>query len=171
MFRSIAPSMRATSRILFVVCALGLTARCGHADSRVESTKHAPLGDGPFQVYLGTVSLPADGLWSIRQPDSSESIREIYLVPNEPARLRQLGQRMYAALEERHITSGQWQVQMGFEACRHFAQEHDGVGPKSKQALTRRWEYVATNWDKLHWRYRDLEGFFDNETIEGPFVI
>ncbi len=118
------------------------------------------------------MSLPADGLWRIRAAESASSIRELYLMPTQPSRLRQLGKRMYAALEERQIQSGRWQVQQGFEACREFAQERNDVGPKSIAdfADDKRWKYVADRWDTAHYRINELKDFIDNEPLKGPFV-
>ncbi len=125
--------------------AVNLLAVPSKAEPQVDATSHARVGDGPLHAYVATVSLPADGLWRIRVPESASSIRELYLMPTQPSRLRQLGKRMYAALEERQIQSGRWQVQKGFEACREFAQERNGVGPKSIAdfADDKRWKYLA----------------------------
>ena len=119
------------------------------AEQPVRETTHALLGDEVLHVYVGSVSLPADGLWRIRDPESTSSIRELYLMPTPPSRLRQLGKRMYAALEERQIQRGRRQVEWGFEACRQYAQERMGLGPKSIEdlAVDGRWRHFSDQWD------------------------
>ncbi len=141
-------------------------------DARVEKTAHARLAAGPLHAYVGSVALPADGLWTIRSPQSADSISELYLLPTQPARLRQLGTRMYAALEEQQVQAGRWQVQMGFEACRQYAQEHEGEGPGSIGDFQddNRWEYLVARWDRDNWRNKELLEFIDEKQAEGPFV-
>ncbi len=152
--------------------AVNLLAAPSNAELQVDATSHARVGDGPLHAYVASVALPADGLWRIRAPESADSIRELYLVPAQPARLRQLGKRMYAALQERQVQAGRSQVQRGFEACRAFAQERDGVGPNSIDdfADDTRWKYLADHWAATHHRTRDLKDFMDDTPLEGPFV-
>lgn len=142
------------------------------AEPQVTATRHARVGDVPLHGYVGTVSLPADGRWSIRAPDSVDAIRELYLTPSQPSRLRQLGKRMYAAMEERQIQAGRWQVQTGFEACRQFAQERDGVGPESIQdfAEDERWNHVVDQWDTTHYRLNEMADFIGENPPQGPFI-
>ncbi|QDV41001.1 hypothetical protein Enr13x_08390 [Stieleria neptunia] len=144
----------------------------GQAETVVGDTSHCQIADGPLHAYVGTVALPADGLWRIQTPESQHAVRELYLVPTEPSRLRQLGKRMYAALEERQIRSSRWQVQMGFEACRQYAQDGQGVGPGSIADLAKdkRWDYVARRWNSASYRSEDLTDFIDGQPLEGPFV-
>ena len=115
---------------------------------QVKTTTHARIGDGSLHAYVAKTDLPADGLWRIRTSQSSETIRELYLMPTQPSRLQQLGKRMYAALEEKQIQNARWKVQMGYEACRQFAQEGTGLGPKAISDFKddKRWNYVADNW-------------------------
>ena len=87
---------------------VNLLAISSKAETPVEATSHARLGEGPLHAYVATLSLPADGLWRIRAPESETTVRELYLMPTQPARLRQLGKRMYAALEDRQIQAGKW---------------------------------------------------------------
>ena len=168
------PSLKccAAARCIACLLAVNLLSISGRAEPRVDATSHAQVGDGPLHAYVGTISLPADGLWRIRAPEAANSIRELYLMPNQPSRLRQLGKRMYAALEERQIQSGRWQVQMGFEACRQFAQEGNGSGPKAIGDLAgdKRWDYVAKSWDSAHYRTRELSDLLDEQPLKGPFV-
>ena len=158
----------------FVACLITVTlcASPGRAEPEVAATSHARVSDGPLHAYVGTVSLPADGLWRILAPKSADSIRELYLMPTQPSQIRQLGNRMYAALEERQIQSGRWQVQMGFEACRQYAQDFKGVGPKTfaDLAVDKRWKYVSENWDSAHWRNQEFKEYFDDEPLNGPYV-
>ena len=142
------------------------------SEPQVDATTHARMGDGPLHAYVANISLPADGLWRIRAPESANSIRELYLSPSQPSRLRQLGKRMYAALEERQIQSGRRQVQRGFEGCRQFAQEHGGIGPKSMAdfADSKQWKYLADHWDQANYRTRELRDFVDDTSWDGPFI-
>ncbi len=142
------------------------------AEQPVRETTHALLGDEALHVYVGSVSLPADGLWRIRDPESTSSIRELYLMPTPPSRLRQLGKRMYAALEERQIQRGRRQVEWGFEACRQYAQERMGLGPKSIEdlAVDGRWRHFSDQWDFPSSRIKELKDFVDDGEIKGPFV-
>ena len=141
------------------------------AQTVVKSTSRTSLGDGPFQAHVGTVALPADGIWQIRSPKSLASLRELHLMPTAQANVRkQLGSRMYAALEEKQINRGKWTVQRGYEACRKLAQEGDGTGPErfSDFADYTRWKYLAEGWDKPSWR-TEMEEFAE-EPHTGPFV-
>ncbi len=142
------------------------------AETQLGETSHAHVGDGTLHAYVSTVSLPADGFWRIRDPKSDQSIRELYLMPTDPSRLRQLGKRMYAALEERQIQNSRWQVQLGFEACRQYAQDGSGLGPKTiaELASMKEFAYVGERWDKSNWRNDELKDFIDDEPTEGPFV-
>ncbi|QEG00360.1 hypothetical protein Mal15_44300 [Stieleria maiorica] len=160
------------SRWLACLISLPCLVVCVRAETVVGETSHSPIAEGPLHAYVATVALPADGLWRIRAPQSQDSARELYLMPTEPSRLRQLGKRMYAALEERQIQYGRWQVQMGFEACRQFAQERQGVGPKaiSDLAQEKRWGYVAERWDSASWQLNRWRDFVDTRPIEGPFI-
>ncbi len=151
---------------------VSLIAIPGRAEPVVKETSRARIGDAPLHVYVGNISLPADGLWTVRAPEKENRIRELYLAPTQPTRLRQLGDRMYAALEQRQIQNGRWQVQMGFEACRQFAQEGEGFGPGSisELAADKRWEHLSGRWDAAHWRSRPLADLIDHASLEGPFV-
>ena len=138
-----------TARWCFTcLMAVNMLAVPSKAEPQVDATSHARVGDGPLHAYVAAVSLPADGLWRIRAAESASSIRELYLMPTQPSRLRQLGKRMYAALEERQIQNSRWQVQMGFEACRQYAQDGKGVGPKliTDLAGDKRWKSVSERW-------------------------
>ncbi|KAA5539185.1 hypothetical protein FYK55_25020 [Roseiconus nitratireducens] len=140
---------------------------------QVESTTHANLGEGSrSQVYEGTVALPAGGLWRALAQESEVEIRELYLTPTQPARLMQLGDRMYAALEDRQLRYGQWDIRYGFEACRQFAQEHQGVGPKSIEELAKdkRWEYLSTNWANKRRQINEFDDLVGETDLEGPTV-
>ncbi|MDG2223179.1 MAG: hypothetical protein P8L85_17490 [Rubripirellula sp.] len=139
---------------------------------QVQETKHAALGDGQLHAYVGKVDLPADGVWKIRSPKNEVSVRELYLVPTQPARLRQLGNRMYAALEEREVQASRWQVQRGYEASREFAQEKNGVGPKAFSDFEgdRRWSYLVESWDSLSYRRSDITELLGEQSPKGPFV-
>ncbi|TWU04238.1 hypothetical protein [Stieleria varia] len=147
------------------------------ADTSVNKISHASLGDGPLHLYVGKVSLPADGLWtplvpSLPDADSQNTLRELYLVPTDKARLRDLGKRMYAALQQSSVQNGRWQVRMGYEACRQFAEDHDGVGPAdfADFANEKRWEHVAKNWDALNLRNNELLDAIDHQQLVGPFL-
>ena len=159
-------------RLVACLITVSLFASPGRAEPEVGATSHARVGDGPLHAYVGTVSLPADGLWGILTPKSADSIRELYLMPTQPSQIRQLGKRMYGALEERQIQSGRWQVQMGFEACRQYAQDGKGLGPKTIADLAgeNNSNYVSDNWDTAHWRNNEFRDFIDDESLKGPFV-
>ncbi|OYP36366.1 hypothetical protein [Rhodopirellula sp. MGV] len=139
----------------------------------VSSSKHAPLRDGPYRVYVGTVKLPAQGVWRIDTSKVDEHVREVYLVPLDPLRVHQLGKRMYEAIEERVINASRWQLNVGYEPCRDFALAHQNVGPTSLKELS---EYQddkygsAFFWDRMSYRLRDLEGLIAIDAVDGPFV-
>ena len=141
--------------------------------AQVREASHAVIANGSLNAYVATVSLPADGLWVVQDSDSENPIRELYLTPTDSIGLRQLGKRMYAALEEQQIERGRWSVQMGFEACRQYAQEHDATGPAkiSDLAGDKRWEYVAKRWDSAHYRLREFQKMRSSAAVEGPFVF
>ena len=160
-----------------VLTTVNLTAFVAGAETQVEKTSHAGVADGPLHAYVTSVDLPADGFWTVRAPEpgSSEgagSIRELYLTPSQPSRLRQLGKRMYAALGEQQTRSGRHQVRRGFEACRRYAQQHGDVGPKTIANLAddKTMDYIANSWDKPKYRSRDLGDFIDGDPPEGPFI-
>ena len=162
--------MMPTRLAIASLIALNVVAASDAAGPRVESTRHGRLAGG--HIYAGQVSLPADGLWTVHAPDDSYSIRELYLTPSQPTRLRQMGERMYAAIEERQIRHGRWQVQMGFEACRQFAQEGDGVGPESIDRLAQdeRWEHLSIRWDAAPWRTNEVADLIDEDPLQGQFI-
>ncbi|PAY21265.1 hypothetical protein CKO51_01415 [Rhodopirellula sp. SM50] len=166
------PSWPIGSRFVACLVTLQLLTVSGKAETVVGDTSHGRIADGPLHAYVGTIALPADGLWRVRAPESHAAVRELYLMPTEPSRLRQLGKRMYAALEERQIRNGRWQVQMGFEACRQYAQDGQGVGPGSIADLAKdkRWDYVAQRWGTANFRIEELTDFIDSQPLEGPFV-
>lgn len=169
------PSLRfgnIACRLIACLVAVHLLTSPGRAESQIAATSHARMGDGPLHAYVGTVSLPAGGIWNIHAANSEHSIRELYLVPTQPSQRRQLGNRMYAALEERLIQNSRWQVQMGYEACRQYAQQGKGFGPKSIADLAddKQWKYVSDRWNTGHWRTNDLVDFIGDEPPEGPFV-
>nr|NIL95671.1 hypothetical protein [Planctomycetales bacterium]NIP67725.1 hypothetical protein [Planctomycetales bacterium] len=161
-------------RLGFFACLIATSALAGPvwAQLQVTATVHGRMGDGPLHVYRGTVSLPADGLWNMRVPADTDAIRELYLLPTQPSLLRHLGKRMYAAWEEQAIQNSRWQLQGGFEACRQYAQEQGGVGPKSIAALAddKRWKYLADRWDKPHWRLNQFKGLVGDQPLKGPFL-
>ncbi|MDV6029976.1 MAG: hypothetical protein F9B45_07685 [Phycisphaera sp. RhM] len=166
------PSWPIGARFVACLITLQLLTVSGKAETAVGDTSHGQIADGPLHAYVGTLALPADGLWRIRASESHAAVRELYLMPTEPSRLRQLGKRMYAALQERQIRNGRWQVQMGFEACRQYAQDGQGVGPGSIADLAKdkRWGYVAQRWGTANFRIEELSDFIDSEPLEGPFV-
>ena len=82
-----------TARWYFAcLMAVNLLAVPSKAEPQVDATSHARVGDGPLHAYVAAVSLPADGLWRIRVPESTNSIRELYLMPTQPSR-RNIGDR------------------------------------------------------------------------------
>ncbi len=58
------------------------------------------------------------------------------------------------------------------EACRQFAEERNGVGPKSIADFTgdKRWKYLSNRWDSVPWKIDELADFIDVEPLQGPFV-
>ncbi len=172
MFHPSSTPSKIVGGLIATMITLNLTAVHCMADPSVNETSHARVGDGPLHAYVGTVSLPADGLWRILAPESGNSIREFYLMPTEPSRLMQLGNRMYAALAERQNQIERWQVAMGFEACREFAQERNGVGPRviGDLASDRGWNSVSEHWDTRYRLINELTDFIDDVQDEGPFV-
>ncbi|MCG8648885.1 MAG: hypothetical protein MI861_03580, partial [Pirellulales bacterium] len=172
LFQSSVQAGSTTSRLCLGLIAVTLVANPARAEQRVEETSHARMGDGSLNAYVGTVSLPADGIWRIQASESEGPISELYLVPTQPSRLRQLGKRMYAALEDRQIGNGRWQVHMGFEACRQYAQDNRGIGPKSVADFEgdKRWNYLSERWNASHWRLDELKDFLDEPEPQGPFV-
>lgn len=164
---------RKLSTTPWITCCLIVSLLASNVQSeQVDKSTHGKLADGPLHVYVGSVSLPADGVWTVQEPTSRDGIRELYLVPTEPAQLRQLGKRMYAALEEEQTQSGRWHVQMGFEACREYALENDGAGPKSMTDFEgdKRWNYLAESWNREHWRHNEIRGLTKGDKLEGPFI-
>ena len=157
---------------LACLIAFSVLAGSSNAEPVVEATSHSRVGDGPLHAYVTSVSLPADGFWTVRAPEPAGSIRELYLTPTQPSRLRQLGKRMYAALEEKQTRYGRMQVRRGFEACRQYAQEHGNVGPKAIADLAKdkRWEYLTDRWDAPKYRSSDLGNFVDDAEQDGPHV-
>ena len=172
MFHSTIYFGNVTRRFLTGLLAVSLLAVPVWAQRPVETTSYAAVGEGPLHAYVGKLSLPADGIWNVRTPESAPAIRELYLMPTQPSRIRQLGKRMYAALEERQIQSGRWKVQMGFEACRQYAQEHQGIGPAQIADLAEdeRWTYLRDNWDSAGYRVNELSDLIDDPPLAGPFI-
>lgn len=167
---SLTPGVRFVRGIALLV-ALNAFVSVGKSE-QVQEPKHAALANGPLHAYVGTVDLPADGVWKICSPENDVSVRELYLVPTQPTRLRQLGNRMYAAVEDRQVQASRWQVQRGYEASREFAQENNGIGPKAFSDFEgdRRWGYYAENWDASNYRSRDLADLIGGQSPEGPFI-
>lgn len=146
---------------------------CGDTAAPVSDIRHCVLGEGGRHVIVGSIELPADGLWQIQTDELPISVRESYLVPQDTARLRQLGKRMYAALEDRIIQAGQWQTQRGYGLCRQYAIDHNHVGPPSLKAIYEEndaTQSMSGSWDRMSWRIRDLEHMISKESIEGPFI-
>ena len=172
MIRPLLKVANVVCRVVTCLIAICVSASFGRAETTVDATSHARMASSALHLYVGTVSLPADGIWRIRAAASDKSIREMYLTPTQPSLVQQLGKRMYAALEERQIAAGSWEVRRGYEACRQFAQESNGIGPKSIADLRHddRWEYVFKNWNTQHWRRRDVRGLTDENPLKGPFV-
>lgn len=142
------------------------------AERAVTETQTSEFPGGSQHVSTGTIPLAADGIWSVREPEGSHEIKELYLVPSEESGMRSLGKRMYAALEKRHIERGRRQVQRGFEACRKHAQDHGGCGPKSINDLTddNRWSYVKKYWESGYWGHDEIVQLVGKEPPTGPFV-
>jgi hypothetical protein len=157
-----------------LVLVFGLSATVSHAEVKLEvgAASQTSIANGPYRAYLGSIELPAEGIWRVRSQPSSAVISELYLVPTEPSRLRQLGKRMYAALRERQTQAGRWQLQRGYEACRQFAQQGKGRGPKSiaELAKDKRWEYITQSWDRLHYRSGEISEYLDEPNPQGPFI-
>ena len=159
-------------RILACLVAANVFAVSGGAAPPAAKTSHARIDDGPLHAYVKTVSLPADGRWRIRDPESEDTIRELYLLPAQTAGPQQLGERMYAALEKRQIQHARWQLRRGYEASRQFAQENHGRGPKSiaQLASDKRWEYLARHWNTIQARTDGLQAASNREPPKGPFL-
>jgi len=162
MRRSFEPGIFVGQFLCWLVALSAFSAR-GIADQPVAATSHTRVGDGALHAYVGTISLPADGIWQIRVPENRQDIRELYLTPTGQPGLRHLGNRMYAALQEREIQNGRWTVQWGFEGCREFAQEKNGIGPELIADFSQdtRWEHLADGWGAPSRRLDGLQEFVD----------
>ena len=122
-------------------------------------------------IYEGTVNLPAEGLWRARNLGQSDAIRELYLVPSNTWHARQLGKRMYAAVEKEAIASGNWRIREGYYDCKEFAIEGTGLGPSSMLELAEFQQSKKRNvsWSSINHNNRELPDLFGKE-FEGPCV-
>lgn len=139
------------------------------AETRVGKSASGRLPVGSSVVHSGVVELPAEGLWQAGNLGKSDSVRELYLIPSNSWRARQLGKRAYAVVEKEAIRSGAWQIRGVYADCREFALKGNGLGPSSldelpasenSQARTRAWQGMNVTAQKL-------TDFFDKD-IEGP---
>ena len=171
MFRSISNAQRSAC-ILLVGAGMSCLSLVSVIAQEVAPTKYAALGDGQVQAYVSSVSLPADGLWMGKATELDDSIRELYLVPAESTRIRQLGKRMYAAIEKKEVERNRWTVRMGFESFRRFAQDNNGTGPASIADFgdAKQYAYVSKNWNKRYQVTDELAQVIGKKQIDGPFV-
>jgi len=141
------------------------------AETQVKKSASGALGVGSSMIYEGTVNLPAEGLWQARNLGQSDAIRELYLVPSKTWHARQLGKRMYAAVEKEAIASGNWQIREGYYDCKEFAIEGSGLGPSSMQELAefQQSKKRSVSWISFNHNNRELSDLFGKE-FEGPCV-
>ena len=141
------------------------------AATQVKGTSQGAVGSEKSFVFEGTVQLPAEGLWEIRSLKNHDFVREIYLLPSGSWQARQLGKRMYAALEADAISKGQWSTRAVYSACREFAFEGNRVGPSSLEELGKQpeWADIAKPWTSADsWNDELLRMM--GKTIKGPFI-
>ena len=141
------------------------------AETQVKKSASGALGVGSSMIYEGTVNLPAEGLWQASNLGQSDAIRELYLVPSKTWHARQLGKRMYAAVEKEAIASGNWQIRKGYYDCKEFAIEGTGLGPSSMQELAefQQSKKRSVSWSSFNHNNRELSDLFGKE-FEGPWV-
>lgn len=158
-------------RFIVILCIAWMTIPCVFAETLIKGTAHGPLAIGKSHVYEGTVKLSAEGRWEIRAGKQQKSLREIYLVPTGSWTTRQLGMRMYAALEKNAIANGRWHLRRGYSACRDFAIKGSEFGPDSLDELTKmpNWKGTVEAWNSAQFYNPDLTQFRDTQ-LDGPFI-
>ena len=158
-------------RSLYTIAAIVFATTNVTAKTEVEKSVSGRLELGSSVVYAGIVNLPAEGLWQTRDQGKTDSVREVYLVPSSPWNARQLGKRVYAALEKEAIQSGGWHLQEGYHPCKEFALEGVRRGPSSMKELAVFEESKERSraWTQIHQRARNLTDLFD-KNIEGPVI-
>ena len=160
-----------TMRSFYTITAiLFLTTGVG-AETQVVNSVSGSLNMSSSVVHAGMVELPAEGLWQAQNLGESNSVRELYLVPASTWHARQLGKRVYAALEKDAIRSGSWHIQKGYYDCKNFALEGSGLGPSSIKKLTefQKSKEHSRSWTHVDQNAKTLTDYF-NKKIEGPVI-
>ncbi|MCC9598958.1 hypothetical protein LOC67_00190 [Stieleria sp. JC731] len=152
-----------------------LLATADDYEPSITEIKHGPIGDGTRHVYVGSMDLPADGIWRINTDGDqrSERVREIYLVPTNPMRVQQIGKRMYEAIEDRVIANMRWQIRQGHGPAQEYALEHKNIGPASLKELSKYYDEkhrYPLNWNRISYAISELEDVIQADKLEGPFV-
>jgi hypothetical protein len=155
---------------LLLVSRAGLTTCV--AQVVVVETRHSALGDRPLHAYVADLELPMGGWWRLENTRTSFDARELYLMPLEAARKMAIGERMRSALIESQTSRGRWKVQMGYEACRAYAQAHGGRGPSKVADLADISEgtYAAEHWEDASALSDPLAEILASDAPAGPAV-
>ena len=158
-------------RSFYTIAAILFLTTTVTAETEVEKSISGALEPGTSVVHAGMVNLPAEGLWQAQDHGKADSVRELYLVPSSPWNARQLGKRVYAALEKEAIQSSNWHLQEGYRDCKEFAVEGSRRGPSSMKELASFEESKERRraWTQIHQRARNLTKLFD-KNIQGPVI-
>ena len=153
-------------------CATSANAQTSQKSFVVTEGRVADLEYSSFQAYVGTVALPADGIWSLTALKTSASAREFYLSPPTGTTINQLGNRMFAAFQQEQIDRDRWDLRVVYESCRKFAQDHNGRGPKSLSDMNQdeRQRRMIVRWKNRNWRQPQLASLVDDQD-DGPVAF
>lgn len=158
-------------RSFFTIATILFSTITATAETQVKNSASASLKTGSSVVHSGMVVLPAEGLWQVKNFGDSNSVRELYVVPANTWHARQLGKRVYAALEKDAIRSGSWHIQEGYDDCKNFAIEGSGHGPSSMTELSafQKSKERRPSWTQVNQRAQKLTDFF-HKKIEEPVI-
>lgn len=96
-------------------------------------------------VVSGECRLPADGAWTLAQPEPGSGLRQVFHEITNWEELEAEGTRARANRIDREVRSVEWRLRSCYDTLQQFAEQHEGRGPASIDDPALR-EIAASGW-------------------------
>ena len=145
-----------------IIIACSLASRISAAPTVTSPETYQAAGSDQ-RIYRGTLELPAQGIWSVKDRDSS-----LFVVPPDTAYDQMIGRRMSEALFKKNLDAGRNGLTAIRWACQQYARDHHETGPTSTEDLDdKHYSYALKRFNQSPW-----EELPHGKTIEdGPFYF
>ena len=148
-----------------ILTVLAVAATSGSAQ-RISETKRAQITGSAKMIYGADISLPAQGLWHLKQQGAANQDTRLYLVPPAAVKQQFEGVRMAKVKREKNINRGRYNTSCVYSACLDYARKHDGIGPAVISDIdTNLYAYAAKRFTQSPWNHTE------HSDLKGPFAF